>query len=211
MTDCLKQLQRTNPNLLLTSSQLRKAERDSRYVPAVVSALASIISKSSYFTTEFHNIVCKLEDSNGHANNVEVKRRLNSNWNEPWQLTRRLLHENIEQRLRLVISEDGRRSLKKKERPQKTMEEKDQQNDNLLSQPCSSTLSYSPDIDWTLLNDENEKQQTQETNETSNAPNVHPRKSPFGSKANDTSSNQAFVITPIQQLKMNTSKFDDWL
>lgn len=46
MTQCLQQLQKTNPSLLLTASELRKAERDARYVPAVALALASILNKS---------------------------------------------------------------------------------------------------------------------------------------------------------------------
>jgi len=47
LTNCLRQLQKTNPDLLLTAHELRKVERDARYVPAVASALASILSKSS--------------------------------------------------------------------------------------------------------------------------------------------------------------------
>jgi hypothetical protein len=46
MTNCLSQLQKTNPSLLLTPSELRKAERDARYVPAVALALSSILTKS---------------------------------------------------------------------------------------------------------------------------------------------------------------------
>lgn len=46
VTECLRQLQKTNPSLLLTALELRKAERDARYVPAVALALASIVTKS---------------------------------------------------------------------------------------------------------------------------------------------------------------------
>lgn len=46
MTACLRQLQKTNPSLLLTATELREAERDARYVPAVATALASILTKS---------------------------------------------------------------------------------------------------------------------------------------------------------------------
>ena len=47
LSQCLRQLQSTNPDLLLTASELRVAERDARYVPAVASALSSILSKSA--------------------------------------------------------------------------------------------------------------------------------------------------------------------
>jgi hypothetical protein len=46
LTQCLKQLQTTNPNLLLTTAELRKAECDARYVPAVSLAVATILSNS---------------------------------------------------------------------------------------------------------------------------------------------------------------------
>lgn len=43
----MRQLQKTNPNLLLTAAELRKAECDARYIPAVSWALASILSNSN--------------------------------------------------------------------------------------------------------------------------------------------------------------------
>lgn len=43
---CLQQLQKTNPNLLLTASELKSAERDARYIPATSSAISSILCKS---------------------------------------------------------------------------------------------------------------------------------------------------------------------
>ena len=44
--ECLRSLQKTSPELLLTAQQLKKVERDARYVPAVASSLATIIAKS---------------------------------------------------------------------------------------------------------------------------------------------------------------------
>lgn len=52
ITQCLQQLQKTNPNLLLTAAELRKAECDSRYVPAIALALATILSNSTSDTDE---------------------------------------------------------------------------------------------------------------------------------------------------------------
>jgi hypothetical protein len=46
LTECLRKLQKSNPGLLLTAAELRKAERDARYVPALSSALATILCKS---------------------------------------------------------------------------------------------------------------------------------------------------------------------
>lgn len=45
--ECLRSIQKTNPSLWLTAHQLKKAERDAQYVPAVASSLASIISRST--------------------------------------------------------------------------------------------------------------------------------------------------------------------
>ena len=47
LTDCLRQLQRSNPDLLLTAHELRKVERDVRYIPALSMAVASILAKSN--------------------------------------------------------------------------------------------------------------------------------------------------------------------
>ena len=43
ITECLKSLQKSNPDLLLTANQLKRLERDAKYVPAVASAIASIL------------------------------------------------------------------------------------------------------------------------------------------------------------------------
>jgi hypothetical protein len=46
ITDCLANLQKTSPGLLLTSAQLKETIRDSRYVPALSAALANVVCKS---------------------------------------------------------------------------------------------------------------------------------------------------------------------
>jgi hypothetical protein len=43
--DCLRNLQVTNPGLLLTSAQLRSVERDVRYVPLVARASANLLNR----------------------------------------------------------------------------------------------------------------------------------------------------------------------
>lgn len=44
---CLKQLQELNPDILLSPSQLRSIERDSRYVPGISSAISRMICQST--------------------------------------------------------------------------------------------------------------------------------------------------------------------
>jgi hypothetical protein len=47
LTECLSRLQSTSSHLLLTASELRTAERDARYIPAISSSLSSILCKST--------------------------------------------------------------------------------------------------------------------------------------------------------------------
>jgi len=47
LNQCLRSLQESNPALLLTAAELRVAERDARYIPAIASSLASILKNSS--------------------------------------------------------------------------------------------------------------------------------------------------------------------
>ncbi len=46
LADCIVSLQKTNPGLFLTTSQLRTAERDALYVPALASAVSRIVCNS---------------------------------------------------------------------------------------------------------------------------------------------------------------------
>lgn len=46
LTECLRKLQTSNPSLLLTAGELRVAERDARYIPAISEALSSIMLRS---------------------------------------------------------------------------------------------------------------------------------------------------------------------
>jgi hypothetical protein len=47
LRDCLRSLQTTNPELLLTPRQLRRVEREARYVPATATAVSCVLSKLS--------------------------------------------------------------------------------------------------------------------------------------------------------------------
>lgn len=43
ISSCLKNLQKSNPSLLLTASQLKKSERDSRFLPSIAEAMTSMV------------------------------------------------------------------------------------------------------------------------------------------------------------------------
>ena len=66
LSKCLRCLQRTNPELLLSANQLKRTERDVKYISAVAMSLASIISKSSnqsFKTTTSKDVLSWVENS----------------------------------------------------------------------------------------------------------------------------------------------------
>jgi len=46
ISDCLRCLQRSSPGLLLTAQQLKRVERDVKYVPSIAGAIASVLCRS---------------------------------------------------------------------------------------------------------------------------------------------------------------------
>jgi hypothetical protein len=68
VTQCLQQLQKTNPSLLLTASELRRAECDARCVPAASLALASILSKSTLI--ESRQFINRIQGWNGRSGSM---------------------------------------------------------------------------------------------------------------------------------------------
>ena len=46
ITDCLRCLQKSSPGLLLTAHQLKRVERDVKYVPSVSASIASVLCRS---------------------------------------------------------------------------------------------------------------------------------------------------------------------
>ena len=46
ISDCLRCLQRSSPGLLLTAQQLKRVDRDVKYVPSVAGAIASVLCRS---------------------------------------------------------------------------------------------------------------------------------------------------------------------
>lgn len=102
LTECLRQLQKSNPGLLLTASELRKAERDARYVPAVSSALASILLK----TNGNDDILGRIRNWSTVVDNEDESSSLTSD--QPNRGTIQGLGSLIEERLRLVLSHGGK-------------------------------------------------------------------------------------------------------
>lgn len=167
LTKCLQQLQKTNPNLLLTASELRKAERDARYVPAVSLALASILTKS--VTNSDPSIIERIRrwDSNRTIPANIVTMSDNSSANVADEQERvfqgRGFHSEdvesigklIEGRLRLVLSQPQKSNrtttAKKKADEQEVEKESD------TSEASSLDLHLpSVDIPWHLLDQDND-------------------------------------------------------
>jgi hypothetical protein len=186
LTKCLLQLQKTNPSLLLTTSELRKVERDARYVPAVAMALSSILTKS--VTKPDPTVLDRImnwETATGAAGpgilNSAVKMSDNSSQhslssNQNQQAADRnikafntqnvvILGRLIEDRLRFVITqEETVRDKSKRKQITKRLDPKETERENVMS--CSSPSGdyddvpsiEGPHVDWDLL------QQHYETN-----------------------------------------------
>lgn len=94
ITACLRQLQSINPDLLLAASELRNAERDAQYIPAIAASLASIAVHSK--------------------ENLQVELKKNIEWPTDWKNSSKskkrgvcdfdYVERYIEERLRGVTS-----------------------------------------------------------------------------------------------------------
>jgi hypothetical protein len=105
LVECLRKLQKSNPGLLLTAAELRKAERDARYVPAVSSALATILCKSQ---NKDQTLIRSIQDWSG-AEPVEATEEEEAIDDRPHREQIEKLGTLIEGRLRLVLSHGGKR------------------------------------------------------------------------------------------------------
>jgi hypothetical protein len=114
MTLCLRQLQVTSASLLLTASELRVAERDARYVPAVALALASILSKSDIKTQA--GIVERVQNwEPGRSDLYTVSSKPSTTLHAPNHNATdvKTLAKTIEGRLRLVLASSRKPNRKK--------------------------------------------------------------------------------------------------
>jgi hypothetical protein len=116
LTECLRKLQKSNPGRLLTAAELRKAERDARYVPAVSSALAMIICKSQ---NEIPGLIRGIRRwSEVREREVELVEANEQEETIDTPSQREQIEELgtlIEGRLRLVLSHGGKRKTNEEE------------------------------------------------------------------------------------------------
>jgi hypothetical protein len=126
ITRCLQQLQKTNPMLLLTASELRKAERDAKYVPAVAIALSSIVTKA--VTIEDRGIIELIQGWSNPSvtpNIAALSEKTKNNEQPPekegFTTSGEEISNHIERRIRLVLSRlsESQNSNKKQKRPEK--------------------------------------------------------------------------------------------
>jgi hypothetical protein len=116
LTQCLQQLQKTNPNLLLTTAELRKAECDARYVPAVSLAVATILSTSKIIADE--TIIARIHswDTSNTIRSNMMPSNASIYTNTALSHNVQALSSSIERRLRLVLANSikntGTRHLK---------------------------------------------------------------------------------------------------
>jgi hypothetical protein len=117
LTECLRKLQKSNPGLLLTAAELRKAERDARYVPAVSSALATILCRSQNADPA---LISGIRSWNEDVREREVELGEATEQEETIETPsqREQIEELgtlIEGRLRLVLSHGGKRKTNEEE------------------------------------------------------------------------------------------------
>jgi hypothetical protein len=103
LISCLRSIQRTNPSLFLSTQQLRDTERNVRHVPAVASALSSIVSSSRNptFQSSMKRLVSSWNKKNGGRSDAENNDPSRQNDNE--KLNMEQMTSMLEQRIRLSL------------------------------------------------------------------------------------------------------------
>ena len=193
---CLRQLQKTNPSLLLTTLELRKAERDARYVPAVSLALASILTKSvtspdptvleriqrwdtSAAAAIPSNVVTLSDNCSQHSTSHSSVASSNDGREQGKKLSTTSVESLgllIEERLRLVLAQSEKKKTKaaatSAKQPKTENEGVDQEDEeNETSVASSQELSVDEiDVDWDLL-----QQQFEQEKEKAKKPSAEKR------------------------------------
>jgi hypothetical protein len=153
---CLQQLQKTNPNLLLTASELRKAERDARFVPAVSMALASILSNSVTPRTEMIDNIQSWDESKmpivvSASQSQEEEEDEDEDQHSSRDNQVKALASLIQNRFRLVLSQSG------KTKPRQAKANKKSQLSQESDASESQSLGQAPGIiNWDLLDQDDE-------------------------------------------------------
>jgi len=223
VTKCLQQLQKTNPSLLLTTSELRKAERDARYVPAVSLALASILTKSvsnpdSTILERIQQwgsipkapvpstVVVSTEESSqlSVASSNESKNDHVQHGNEFSTESVEQLGLLIEERLRLVIAQsEKKKSTKSKKKEVVDSKEHERGNDVTSVASSLDQTIEGLDIDWDLLQQEFEQEKSKKATTSKAAWN--------GGNAAALGTASGGGGTQLDDDSEQNSDFEDWL
>ncbi len=126
VSECLKSLQKTNPGLLLNANQLKRLERDAKYVPAIASAISFVICHSR--RRHFHGD--SLEAIFGWNGDGNPGDRLLSGEEEPegrvevggGERELQAIRLSLQRRLRFVVSDEVKREREEEERERKRTE-----------------------------------------------------------------------------------------
>ena len=129
LATCLRSLQKTNPSLLLTASQLKRTERDLRYIPAVSAAIASLVHNvtDNRLRSIAMNKLSHWSSKDGRSSNFRDQVEQNLAGSDEMQTDfshPEYMGTLIEKRLRKIISqEDDQKKLGKKKNIQKQVTE----------------------------------------------------------------------------------------
>ena len=157
LNSCLRDLQKTNPSLLLTSSQLKRTEREVLYTPAIASALSSMIINCSdselkkKWTSQFQNQVDVLKGDQAETDqqdDSDFDLRLQS------QMT-----QSLGERIRASLlhhEKERQRESKEKEKLRRKVQSKSRKNRKRSDGNESSSSCSQYDLE-NLMNHEDDK------------------------------------------------------
>lgn len=114
LIQCLRQLQKTNPYLLLSSTELCAVERDIRYIPIVASALASIALKSARLKSVCTSKIVKWSQGREHKDEeaLEYAEESTGGVRALTGLKQELLVKRLESRFRFILTVKERERVK---------------------------------------------------------------------------------------------------
>jgi hypothetical protein len=126
LADCLRSLQQSNPELLLTAHQLKKVERDMKYIPAVTGAIASVLGRSLSTCSVIDNamnITSRWDDEEKamrlkygmELGTVPIMGRARA---DDERAKVEALRSVLERRLRFIVSDELKDATKNKEKEQ---------------------------------------------------------------------------------------------
>mmetsp|Transcript_23517 Transcript_23517/g.49861 ORF Transcript_23517/g.49861 Transcript_23517/m.49861 type:complete len:928 (+) Transcript_23517:233-3016(+) len=126
-TECLKSLQKTSPGLLLNANQLKRLERDAKYVPAIASAISSVVchSRQRGVHDDSLDIVFGWNNNgNPHARSVNGGKREDSE-EDGREKELQAIRLILQRRLRFVVSDELKRAREEEEKERKRTERKE--------------------------------------------------------------------------------------